>query len=75
MHCRLRSLVVLAFVVSALPTVVNSQAARRPIAHEDVWTMPRVGAPVLGPDGTEAVFTVTHPAYDASASSRATCGR
>jgi len=64
MHCRLRSLVVLAFVVSALPTVVNSQATRRPIAHEDVWTMPRVGAPALGPDGAEAVFTVTHPAYD-----------
>lgn len=39
-------------------------AAPRAITHEDVWLMKRVGAPVLSPDGTRVVFSVTEPAYD-----------
>lgn len=38
--------------------------AKRPITHEDVWLMKRVGAPVPSPDGKWAVFSVTNPAYD-----------
>ncbi|NOT58852.1 MAG: S9 family peptidase [Acidobacteria bacterium] len=37
---------------------------KRPITHEDVWLMKRVGAPVPSPDGKWVVFTVTEPAYD-----------
>jgi dipeptidyl aminopeptidase/acylaminoacyl peptidase len=37
---------------------------KRPITHEDVWLMKRVGAPVPSPDGKWVVFTVTEPTYD-----------
>ncbi|MBI4543549.1 MAG: S9 family peptidase [Gemmatimonadetes bacterium] len=40
------------------------ETGRRPITHEDVWLMRRVGAPALSPDGRWAVFPVTEPAYD-----------
>ena len=39
--------------------------AKRPITHEDVWLMKRVGTPVPSPDGKWAAFSVTNPAYDA----------
>jgi dipeptidyl aminopeptidase/acylaminoacyl peptidase len=43
-----------------------AQAAdRRPMTHEDLWLMPRVGAPVVSPDGRYAVFQVTEPKYEA----------
>jgi dipeptidyl aminopeptidase/acylaminoacyl peptidase len=38
--------------------------AKRPITHEDVWTMRRVGPPAVSPDGRFAVLSVTEPAYD-----------
>lgn len=38
--------------------------ARRPITHEDLWLMQRVGPPVVSPDGRRVVFAVTAPAYD-----------
>ena len=41
--------------------------ASRPITHEDVWLMSRVGAPVPSPDGKWVVFSVTEPAYDEKA--------
>jgi len=36
----------------------------RPITHEDVWLMNRVGTPVVSPDGRYAVVDVTEPSYD-----------
>jgi len=38
--------------------------AKRPITHEDVWLMKRVGAPVASPNGLFVVFSVVDPAYD-----------
>jgi dipeptidyl aminopeptidase/acylaminoacyl peptidase len=37
---------------------------KRPITHEDVWLMKRIGAPVPSPDGKWVVFSVIEPAYD-----------
>ena len=60
----------LAALTAAAPTGVSpavgaaTAAAPRAITHEDVWLMKRVGAPVLSPDGTRVVFSVTDPAYD-----------
>ncbi len=45
-----------------LPAVLL--ATVRPITHEDVWLMKRVGAPVPSPDGRWIVFGVSEPAYD-----------
>ncbi|HRQ63642.1 MAG TPA: S9 family peptidase [Xanthomonadaceae bacterium] len=39
----------------------------RPITHEDLWLMPRVGGPVVSPDGSLAVFAMAEPAYDPAA--------
>ncbi len=36
----------------------------RPITHETLWLMKRVGSPAVSPDGRWAVFPVTEPAYD-----------
>ena len=52
----------LALLLAPWPAI----AQQRVITHEDVWTLLRVGAPVLSPDGKQAVFSVTEPAYDSS---------
>ena len=36
----------------------------RPITHEDVWLMQRVGTPVTSPDGKRVVVSVTEPSYE-----------
>jgi dipeptidyl aminopeptidase/acylaminoacyl peptidase len=35
----------------------------RPITHEDVWTMNRLGSPVISPKGQLAIVSVTEPSY------------
>jgi dipeptidyl aminopeptidase/acylaminoacyl peptidase len=57
-HCLLA---VLCLATTAAPA---EDADRRPITHEDVWLMKRVGAPALSPDGRLVVVQVTEPAYD-----------
>jgi dipeptidyl aminopeptidase/acylaminoacyl peptidase len=39
-------------------------ADKRAITHSDLWSMRRVEAPVLSPDGKWVVTSVTEPAYD-----------
>jgi dipeptidyl aminopeptidase/acylaminoacyl peptidase len=58
-----RRLVVLLCAVAVCSSVL-AEEARRPITHEDLWLMPRVGAPAVSPDGRHAVFPVVQPAYD-----------
>ena len=53
-------LLTLAFLAGS----VLADNSLRPITHEDLWLMPRVGAPSLSPDGRLAVVSVQHPAYD-----------
>jgi dipeptidyl aminopeptidase/acylaminoacyl peptidase len=36
----------------------------RPVTHESLWMMKRVGAPALSPDGKWVVLSVTEPSYD-----------
>ena len=42
------------------------EAQKRIITHEDVWTMKRVGDPVVSPNGKLVVFSVTEPSYDSA---------
>lgn len=51
-------------VVLALPLSVGAETAKRPITHEDLWLMKRVGAPNVSPDGRWVVFSLIEPAYD-----------
>jgi dipeptidyl aminopeptidase/acylaminoacyl peptidase len=58
-------------------TIVNSQAnsqaqtpgpaspAKAPITHEKLWTMKRVSAPTVSPDGKWVIFSVLEPSYEA----------
>lgn len=39
----------------------------RPINHEDVWTMNRLGSPVVSPNGKYAIVAVTEPSYEKDA--------
>jgi dipeptidyl aminopeptidase/acylaminoacyl peptidase len=59
-HAVLRGLLA-ATLALALPA---ASAAGRPITHEDVWLMKRLGPPALSADGRRAVVSVTEPAYD-----------
>jgi dipeptidyl aminopeptidase/acylaminoacyl peptidase len=58
-----RFLVVLLLFFTAIPSLATDPPGR-PITHEDLWLMPRVGAPELSPDGRYAVFPVMAPAYE-----------
>lgn len=40
-------------------------AATKPITHEALWMMKRVGAPVASPDGKWVVYAVLEPSYEA----------
>jgi dipeptidyl aminopeptidase/acylaminoacyl peptidase len=64
---KLLRVLVLSLVAAFVPAVVvlAQTQAPRPITHEDVWLMKRVGTPVPSPDGRWVVFAVTEPAYDA----------
>lgn len=53
-----------AALVLAAPAATAQTPARRAITHEDLWTMPRVGAPSVSPDGKWVVVSVLEPAYD-----------
>lgn len=37
---------------------------KKPITHEAMWLMKRVGAPIVCPFGTSIIFSVTEPSYD-----------
>ena len=47
--------------------VAAADSPARPITHEDLWLMKRVGAPAVSPDGRWVVFAMTEPAYDEKA--------
>ncbi|MCC5868260.1 MAG: hypothetical protein JJU27_07080 [Gammaproteobacteria bacterium] len=61
MICRILSTLLL--IAFAAGSAVGDES-RRTITHEDLWLMPRVGAPAVSPDGRYAVVSVVGPAYD-----------
>jgi dipeptidyl aminopeptidase/acylaminoacyl peptidase len=54
-----------AVAILLLLTVVPASSAQETLTPELLWELPRVGGPVLSPDGTRVVFTVT--TYDMGA--------
>ncbi|WP_293851771.1 alpha/beta hydrolase family protein [Steroidobacter sp.] len=47
----------------ALASSATHAVERRVVTHQDIWLLPRVGAPAVSPNGKLAVFSVTEPAY------------
>ncbi|MGM0659517.1 MAG: S9 family peptidase, partial [Pseudomonadota bacterium] len=58
------SIVVLVSLLFAAPAAAQ-EGELRPVSHEEVWLMKRLGSPVVGPDGQHAVVSVTEPSYEA----------
>jgi len=57
----------LVLALGAPPTFAAAAAQSagwRPITHEDVWLMKRMGAMAVSPDGRWIVMSVSEPAYD-----------
>jgi dipeptidyl aminopeptidase/acylaminoacyl peptidase len=54
---------VVALICSGAAALASAQA-KRPVSHESIWLMKRVGAPVPSPDGRWVVFSLVEPAYD-----------
>jgi Tol biopolymer transport system component len=59
-----RMVPVVGLLVLAGPAVAEQAPAKKPLTHEALWEMKRVGAPALSPDGRWVVFGVTEPSYD-----------
>ena len=57
---RLKNFVFLLLFACSAPAFADGG---KTITHEDLWLMPRVGAPVTSPDGKFAAFNVTEPSY------------
>ena len=56
-----------AFIFCVLSLVISVSALateRRPVTHEEVWLMKRLGTPVVSPDGKKAVVSVEEPSYE-----------
>src|SRR3984957_8809660 len=51
----------------AMPCMLPAQtgAELKPITHETLWMMKRVGAPAASPDGKWVVYSVLEPSYEA----------
>jgi len=60
----LKPLLCAALLAATFFTPVSAETEKRPITHEDLWLMTRVGAPSVSPDGGWAVFSVTETAYN-----------
>jgi dipeptidyl aminopeptidase/acylaminoacyl peptidase len=52
------------FVVLLPIVTLAADDALRPVTHEDIWLMKRLGTPAASPDGRFAVVSVTEPAYE-----------
>ena len=48
----------------ASASVLAQAPAKKPITHESLWMMKRVGSPVVSPDGKLALFSVNEPSYE-----------
>ncbi len=61
----MRIAVIILLLILSSAAVADSHAGEslRPVTHEDLWTMRRLGAPVTSPDGKWAIVAVTEPAY------------
>jgi dipeptidyl aminopeptidase/acylaminoacyl peptidase len=54
----------LAVAVTVAGSAGAQEPAKKPLTHEALWLMKRVGAPAVSPDGRWVVVSVTEPAYD-----------
>src|SRR5271170_4963799 len=61
---RFCSLAMLACALALAASMADSSPALKPITHETLWMMKRVGTPVASPDGKWVVYSVLEPSYE-----------
>ena len=49
------------YVLAPAASMAEETPALKPITHEALWMMKRVGAPVASPDGRWVVYSVVEP--------------
>jgi dipeptidyl aminopeptidase/acylaminoacyl peptidase len=65
MNLPVRICVLIAACLTApVASTAESGAALKPITHEALWMMKRVGAPVASPDGKWVAYSVLEPSYE-----------
>jgi dipeptidyl aminopeptidase/acylaminoacyl peptidase len=62
-HAMTHCLWVLSFLSIATPSVAQAPI-KKPLTHEALWMMKRVGAPTVSPDGKWVVYSVIEPSYE-----------
>ena len=60
----IRTRLLLVVCAAGAAAAMPGAQGKRPVTHEALWLMPRVGAPAPSPDGNWVVFSVVQPAYD-----------
>lgn len=58
----MKRILVILLVCFCLAPAVSQE--KKPITHEDMWLLKRVGTPAVSPDGKWTIFSVTEPSYD-----------
>lgn len=61
---RVLGLVLAATMLAGTTPALTQSTAKKPITHETLWMMKRLGTPQVSPDGKWVVFSVTEPNYD-----------
>src|ERR1700689_5450656 len=61
---RFCTLVMMVFALAPAASRAESSPALKPITHEALWMMKRVGTPVASPDGKWVVYSVLEPSYE-----------
>ncbi len=50
--------------MAPMASMAQSSSSLKPITHEGLWMMKRVGVPVASPDGKWVVYSVLEPSYE-----------
>ena len=61
---KLCTILIAACLLAPAATMAQSSAPLKPITHESLWMMKRVGAPAASPDGKWVVYSLVEPSYD-----------
>ena len=63
-QAKLFTMLIAACLLTPAATMAQSNAPPKPITHESLWMMKRVGAPAPSPDGKWVVYSLVEPSYD-----------
>ena len=61
---RVFSVLIAAWSLGLSASAAQADSPVKPITHESLWMMKRVGTPLVSPDGKWVVFSVLEPSYE-----------